>query len=56
MKKLVLKKEYQNATLSNGNLREFNTIDITDSNIDFYIHKGFRFIFEEAKESKKKND
>tara|TARA_R110002074_G_scaffold80384_3_gene180787 strand:+ start:345 stop:506 length:162 start_codon:yes stop_codon:yes gene_type:complete len=53
MGKLVLKKKYQNATLSNGNLREFNTIDITDSNIEFYIQKGFRFIFEEVK---KKND
>jgi len=54
MSKLVLKKEYENVTLSNGNLKAFNTIDVTDSNVEFYIQKGFRFIFEEKK--KKKND
>lgn len=56
MGKLVLKKEYENVTLSNGKLKAFNTIDINDSNVEFYIQKGFRFIFEEKKDSKKKND
>ena len=54
MGKLILKKEYENVTLSNGKLSDFNTIDIKDSNIEFYIKKGFRFIFEEKKEFKKK--
>lgn len=55
MGKLILKKQYENATLSNGHLKAFNTIDITDSNIEFYIQKGFRFIFtEETKSDKKK--
>ena len=55
MGKLILKKQYENATLSNGQLKAFNTIDITDSNVEFYIQRGFRFIFtEEVKPSKKK--
>ena len=54
MSKLVLKKEYENVTLSNGKLKDFNTIDITESSIQFYIAKGFRFIFEEKKDVKKK--
>ena len=55
MSKLVLKKEYQNVTISNSRLSDFNTVIITDSNMDFYIGKGFGFIFtEEVKSEKKK--
>jgi hypothetical protein len=43
--KRTIKKKYQNRTISNGNIKAFNTIDINESNIDFYIKKGFDFIF-----------
>ena len=50
--KRALKEKYKNVNLSNGQLREFNTIDITDSNVEFYIKKGFEFIFVQIKKSK----
>ena len=49
-----IKKQYKNATLSNGQLKAFNTIDINESNVQFYIQKGFEFIFVEEKKKPKK--
>ena len=51
MKKL--KKKYEFTTLTNSEI-SFNTVDVTNDTINFYIQKGFAFIFEDVKESKKK--
>ena len=53
MGKLILKDEWYNKTLTKAGVKEFNTIDITDKLIPYYISLGFRFLFEEKKSKKK---
>lgn len=42
-----LKKEYKGLLLSNGNVKQFNTNDITDDMILYYEKQGFAHLFEE---------
>ena len=50
---MKIKEKYKNQTLSNHHLT-FNTASVTPLTVNFYIQKGFAFIFEEKKEVKKK--
>lgn len=44
--KLRIKKEFQGITMSSGNIKKFNTNDITKDLINYYNENGFTHIFE----------
>jgi len=45
---LRIKKKYQSVVMSNGNIRQFNTNDITQKTAKYYASNGFEFIFDEV--------
>ena len=49
---MKIKDKYINQTLSNSHLT-FNTASVTSDTVNFYIQKGFAFIFEAKKGDKK---
>ena len=53
MKKLILKEEHYNKHLVKSGVAEFNTIDITEETIPYYVSIGFGYLFEEVKPKKK---
>ena len=53
MKKLILKDEHYNKHLVKAGGKPFNTIDITDALIPYYVSIGFGYLFEEVKPKKK---
>ena len=49
---MEIKKKFKGCTMSNGNIK-FNTDDIKEDMVPFYIKQGFGYIFVEKKKSKK---